>query len=95
MRRNINHAQSIKLSEEIINISNVINDNVKNYNKVPAFVQEIKGKIIKLKPILEKGGDVSHYIRDIENYFVEKINPVFSNIEEFRSSLQEFINDLK
>ncbi len=93
--KKIDYSNVSHLVDNLLTLGNTINNNPKSYKNFTAFVQEIKSRIIKMKPLLDKKKDVSVYINDIDKYYNEKMKSIIDEIITYKDILSDFLNEFK
>jgi hypothetical protein len=67
---------------ELIAFGEIISKEIKNYKDIPAYFQEIKNKLLKAKPMIEKNAGAK-YKAEITDYYNKKLLPVIENIKKY------------
>ena len=80
------YKNALKSIQELVTYADNLNFSDNRLKNIPHHLNEIKKKILIMKPILQQGEDVSRYVDDIKSYFENKIATFIQDLNNYEKN---------
>lgn len=89
------YKKALSALQEKVTYGDNLNFGDNRLKNIPHHLNEIKKKILIMKPIMQQGEDVSKYVADIQTYFQNKVLPLIQDLSNYENNFNSAIDEIK